>query len=279
MPTSSSTALVEIAARANLAAYDGEAGARYVSGAPHIKHKSLRGLYAAELVRVFETARRHAPMPRVLDLGAGEGAVTLPVLELGAHVTAVDISSEQLTELTRKCAAHRTRLVVQCANVMDFLGGNDQIFDLIVANSFLHHIPDYLGLLQRLLPRLGPHGQFFSFQDPLLYSTQKRYVRLFDGLSFLLWRIGRQDAWRGLKRRIRRARGIFLPDCAHDNAEYHVLRGGVDQNAIATLYTRAGFHTRIVPYFSTQTAAFQFIGERIGMKNTFAIIAVRGEGG
>jgi len=261
--------------RANMAAYDSNGVRDYVDGAPHIKHDALRHLYSELLIGVFKVAQQRTRVPRVLDLGAGEGSVTLPMLELGAHVTAVDISPDQLSALQVKCAKHGERLVVRCGDIADLPQKGANQFEIIVANSFLHHIPDYLEMLRGLLPRLSSHGQFFSFQDPLLYSSQSRLERLFDKGAYAFWRLGRDDVWNGLWRRWRRARGIFSPDSTFDNAEFHVLRAGVDQVAIADLFSKAGFDSKIISYFSTQNRTFQSIGTYLGMKNTFAFVAVR----
>jgi SAM-dependent methyltransferase len=262
-------------ARANESIYDSIAGRTYVDGAPHIKHGDLRKLYSDLLVGVFRHARQFENFPRVLDLGAGEGSVTLPMLELGAHVTAVDISEEQLSVLRSKCAKHESRLVVRCEDINDLIIGSQDKYDIITANSFLHHIPDYLGMLNALIPRFTPSGQFFSFQDPLLYSTQSAFARSFEGIAYASWRIWKGDVWKGSLRRLRRARGVYLPNSEHDNAEYHVLRDGVDQRAIEALFVRAGFTCDTTSYFSTQSRPFQAIGKFCGVKNTFAVVAAR----
>jgi hypothetical protein len=80
------------------------------------------------------------------------------------------------------------------------------------------------------------------------------------------------DLWGGVKRRLRRSRGV-LDDSPLDNAEYHVIRYGVDQDAITALLTAIGFECEIIRYFSTQSRVFQQLGAALGVKNTFAIIA------
>jgi SAM-dependent methyltransferase len=264
----------KLVAAANLKAYDAVKSKHYVDGAPHIMHLVLRQLYADLLVGVFQQAKKKTVVPRVLDLGAGEGSVTLPLLELGAHVTAVDISPDQLAILSSKCLRFSDRLVVKCEDINDALRDQSSRFDIIVANSFLHHIPDYLGMIRSVIPNLAEGGQFFSFQDPLFYSDQSRFARLYDKTAYLAWRVGRGDFFNGLRRRFRRARGIYLQNVEHDNAEYHVLRAGVDHNALKEYFEGAGFVCHVIPYFSTQSAALQCIGDRLRVQNTFALIAL-----
>lgn len=265
----------QVAALANRVAYDRENAKAYVDGAPHIKHASLRRLYGQLLVRVLDDAQKHRKQVRVLDLGAGEGTVTLPFLELGASVTAVDLSEAQLEALQQRCGAHGDRLEVICDDVAAVLRRLEGNFDVIVVNSFLHHIPDYLGLIDDAIPLLTDHGQFFSFQDPLLYRSIHPVANGFAKGTYYFWRLSRGDVIGGLKRYLRRKRGIFDPECRSDNAEYHVVRDGVDQDGIAELFRSRGFSCDIVRYFSTQSSIWQPVGEALGVENTFAVVARR----
>ncbi len=261
--------------QANLAGYDALGVNDYIDGAPHLKHAAVRSLYAELLIEVFNEAKRYSTEPRVLDLGAGEGSVTLPMLELGARVTAVDLSPDMLARLRLNCGAYEGKLDVRCEDVGNALARDATTYDIVTVNSFLHHVPDYLELLLRATVRLRPHGQFFAFQDPLKYSTLGIGTRLFDRLAYAAWRIGKADACGGMGRYLRRSVGYYKPDSVHDNSEYHVLRSGVDQDAITLLLDQAGFDCRIVPYFSTQSAAFQSLGTKLGLKNTFGFVARR----
>ncbi len=265
--------LNRIAALANIAGYDAEATRRYLDGAPHIRHASLRMLYGKLLLQVFDRAKQVRGAPRVLDLGAGEGSVTLPFLQLGAQVRAIDISKSQLELLEQRCKQFARMLEVRCADIHDALADTSVQFDVVVVNSFLHHIPDYLGMIAAATTVLGERGQFFSFQDPLRYDSVGPFTSFFDKLGYLSWRIFRGDVINGLKRRWRRSRGIYLEDSVHDNAEFHVTRNGVDQDAIRKLLSERGFDCAVVAYFSSQNAFFQWLGTLLRLKNQFAIVA------
>lgn len=262
-----------IAALANVSAYDAEATREYIDGAPHIKHASLRKLYGKLVVQIFDSATRYTKIPKVLDLGAGEGSVTLPFLELGAKVVAVDISNSQLDALKTKCENFGDMLEVRCEDINDTLKDKSEKYDIIVVNSFLHHVPDYLGMIREAATVLNRHGQFFSFQDPFRYDSVGKVTMTFSTLAYFCWRVFKGDVIGGLMRRIRRSRGIYLEDSVHDNAEYHVTRNGVDQDAIRGLFEEQGFDCNIVLYFSTQSRLFQPIGAILSRKNTFAVLA------
>jgi SAM-dependent methyltransferase len=268
--------LKQVASVANELAYRSKDVKAYINGAPHIKHASLRNLYSKLVLEVYNAARQHTEVPRVLDLGAGEGSVTLPFLELGAKVEAVDISSRQMDELRRKCEKYGDRLQTRCEDINHVLATANERYDIVAANSFLHHIPDYLSLIKSAAALLAPGGQFFSFQDPLRYDSVGVLTKTFTDVAYLSWRISlgsKGDVLGGVRRRLRRRRGIYLEDSVHDNAEYHVTRNGVDQDAIRTLLEEQGFDCRIITYFSTQSIVFQPIGAALRIKNMFAVIA------
>jgi SAM-dependent methyltransferase len=269
--------LHQIAAAANDLAYGVKDVKSYINGAPHLKHASLRKLYGKLLLEVYESAVQIHDPPRVLDLGAGEGSVTLSFLRLGARVTAVDLSRRQIDNLQAKCEPFKDRLEVRCEDVSETLKDPDDKYDIVAVNSFLHHIPDYLGLIDAALDKLHPGGLFFSFQDPLRYDTVGLATKAFKNFSYGTWRLTRGDIVGGLKRRFRRSRGIYLEDSVHDNAEYHAIRNGVDQEAIKALFERRGFDCRIITYFSTQNSLFQPLGAALGFKNLFAVIGQTGQ--
>ena len=90
-----------------------------------------------------------------------------------------------------------------------------------------------------------------------------------------MWRLTQGDVFRGVLRRLRRARGVYLEDSVHDNTEYHANRNGVDQEAILKLTKEQGWACEVLPYFSTQSGMFQGICSALAMVNTFAVIAQR----
>jgi SAM-dependent methyltransferase len=233
-------------------------------------------LFAELAGDVFAHARRHSEVPTVLDLGAGEGSATLPFLELGARVVAVDVSASQLSELERKCNSHKDRLELRQGDINDVLR-TDEHYDVLVISSCLHHIPDYISLITAGVNTLSQTGQFFSFQDPIRYDTMSTFSLWFSKSAYFSWRAFQGDFFGGIFRTLRRARGVYLPDCPADNVEYHMVRNGVDQDKIVGLLSSKGFECRVIRYFSTQGSLFQRLGSALGVENTFSIIARRRE--
>jgi SAM-dependent methyltransferase len=264
-----------MAALANAAMFDEKGTTNCVSASPHLTHPTVRDLYGKLVVRTFNAAKKHGAMPRVLDLGAGEGSATLPFLKLGAHVTAVDISESQLAVLVQKCGQFANRLRVCREDINEILERGEERYDIVVMNSFVHHIPDYLALFKKSVAILQPHGLIFSFQDPLRYDTLGRGSFYFSMGGYFFWRLFQGNYLQGLRTRIRRLQGIYIPGSKEDDAEYHVTRNGVDQDAIAQLLASESFTCETIRYFSTQSSICQRLGQFFGIKNTFAIIAQR----
>jgi hypothetical protein len=158
---------------------------------------------------------------------------------------------------------------------MSALGRLDPHFDVIVASSFLHHVPDYLAFVRRATQVMSPHGVFFSFQDPLRYAGLPVSTLVFARMAYAAWRVRQPDVLGGLSRRARRARGISVESCPEDWIEYHATRGGVDADAVVAVLQDEGFQPRVTKYFSTQSGVFQRLGERLGLETTFAVLAVR----
>ena len=256
---------------ANRVLYDEAGASKYVNSAPHLKHRRLVEFHTSLVESVYSAAARDSETVRVLDLGAGEGSCAYNFLRLGATVTAVDISEHQLERLQVRCKCFSQRLELRHEDAWDALQRPDR-YEVVVANSFLHHVPDYLALIRRALAHIAMKGQFLSFQDPLRYDTMTRTSYAFSNMSYFAWRTFQGNLWQGLKTRIRRARGIYIEGSKEDDAEYHVTRNGVDQIAICSLLESSGFHCRLIRYFSTQSAILQRVGSWLDLPNTFAVV-------
>lgn len=264
----------DLSTHANQFSYNMMAEGEYAKLAPHLSHSSIRSRYAALISRVMAAASRNGITPTVLDLGAGDGLATLPFLALGARVVAVDISRQQLDQLEERCKTYGDHLEVRCADITKVLC-QGAIYDVVVINSVLHHIPDYLGLLEQVPGVLGKRGILFSFQDPMWKASMTLRDSFLSGAAYAAWRMGRGDVFGGLWRRVRREFGVFKADSLHDNTEYHAIRGGVNQLAISQLLANHGMRCELTEYCSFHSALLQPVGDRLGVRNTFAITASR----
>lgn len=115
---------------------------------------------------------------RVLEYGAGTGRLTLPLLEGGANVTAVDASATMLEGLTRRCERflEARTLRVRCADMRTFR--TKTRFEVVVCgfHTFCHlySLSDVRAFLARVREHLVPGG-VFVFDVPMPHVDAPGY--------------------------------------------------------------------------------------------------------
>lgn len=118
----------------------------------------------ADLAFYRELAQRLAPAGPVLELGAGSGRVTLPLLRAGHAVTAVDQSATMLARLATRAEAlspaARQRLTIARADLRSF--ALRRRFPLVIAAfNVVEHLythADVGAFLRRVAAHLTPTG-------------------------------------------------------------------------------------------------------------------------
>lgn len=115
---------------------------------------------------------------RVLDAGCGDGAHSVLFAALGAIVTGVDISAEELAIARRRAEVSGVadRCEFQCAP-LETADLAPEAFDVVWGEAILHHL---LGELDALLPRLYAAlrpGGLVVFSEPISLDTRLRRLR------------------------------------------------------------------------------------------------------
>jgi 2-polyprenyl-3-methyl-5-hydroxy-6-metoxy-1,4-benzoquinol methylase len=120
---------------------------KYVRRNPYIK---LRSRVVQEMLAGFRGGS-------ILDVGAGSGELTIPLLEAGSHILFVD-SSQGMIELAlgNVPLTHRDKARAVCAGVMEF--STDERFDAVVCIGVLAHVPAWHEALARLGSWVAPDG-------------------------------------------------------------------------------------------------------------------------
>ena len=263
----------QAALSANIAAYGQFDERAYINGAPHLKHPSIALIYTALVHEAIAAVGQEARTLRVLELGAGNGLASTPWFEAGVKLTAVDSSAGMLKELAAKGAGYGADVRVVVADAVEFLTSTEERFDIVTHVSMLHHIPDYLHLLSLSALRVDEHGCLLTFQDPLRYDRMPYGHHLADRLAYFVWRAAQGNVRRGLKTRWRRLRGVYSTDETVDFDEYHVVRNGVDSEAIVNQLKPQFSTVRLVAYWSTYSRWLQNAGSRLGYTSSFGVIA------
>ena len=100
----------------------------------------------------------------VLDIGAGRGALTLPLSALvkEGYVVAADLSDKMLSSAKKNVSANRAFYVCADACTMSFA---DEAFDKIICYSTFPHIQKPLSALSEFLRILKPQGKALIFHN------------------------------------------------------------------------------------------------------------------
>jgi len=108
---------------------------------------------------------------RVLDLGAGEGALSQKLVEAGYHVSACDLFPEEFCFPEVECLK---------ADLHEPLPYDDNSFDLVLAIEVVEHLESHLSLFQDISRILKSEGVFL-FSTPNIMSLKSRMRFLFSG--------------------------------------------------------------------------------------------------
>jgi SAM-dependent methyltransferase len=247
-------------------------GHDYRAGSPHLLHWHLYDRLVNELRAVLSALREESLPWSVLDVGAGHGSFTEPLLAYGCTVTASEMSRASLDVLQARYGSNpRFSAVLDQDGSLRSLG--DQQFGLVVCASVLHHIPDYEAAIDVAASHLLPGGALVTFQDPLWYPSLGRTNSLLSRVAYMWWRLRQGNYARGLLTRLRRVRGVYDERNPSDMVEYHVVRRGVDQESLRSALSARFRRVTVFRYWSTQSSTWQRIGEALRAENTFGIVA------
>ncbi|MDP9239635.1 MAG: class I SAM-dependent methyltransferase [Actinomycetota bacterium] len=249
-------------------------GTDYRVGSPHLQHWSVHSMLTGVIVDSITATRARGLPATVLEIGAGHGGMTEAVLARGYQVTATEMSQASVRTLAERFGTNdRLRVVHDPDGSMQELGTAE--FSTVLCCSVLHHIPDYLGFLQRALPRhLAAGGSMITVQDPLRYDRMPALSHRLDRAAYLTWRMATQgNRLAGLATLARRVRGAYDASKPGDMIEYHVVRNGVDADALLSWLERHFEEVSVLRYWSNQSALAQRLGERLRITNTFALQA------
>ncbi|MGI8677605.1 MAG: class I SAM-dependent methyltransferase [Jatrophihabitans sp.] len=245
----------------------------YEIGSPHLTHPQLRNRIVGTIRAVLGGRLAATGQARVLEIGAGHGAFTDHVLATGASVTVTEMSRAS-ADVLRQRYAHNPAARVVFDETGEALDARNDEYDVVLCMSVLHHIPDYLAAIASWLPLLAAGGAFLSFQDPLYYPRRSRANLAADRGAYYAWRVGHGDLVEGVKSFARRRRGAYDEANVRDMVEYHVLRDGVDEQAILDLLRPRFAEAELITYWSTQSRALQVVGQRLAAPTTFGVRAV-----
>jgi SAM-dependent methyltransferase len=144
----------------------------------------------------------------ILDAGCGNGRWSIAFARLGAHVTAVDVSSAGIAEVTRMGVDFPGFRAVQC-NILDPIPLSER-FDLVWNFGVAHHTGDTRRALQNVAEMVKPGGllctmiygepryeQVGDFAEVNAYTDVRRAISAMsipERIAYLKRRFGDVDA-------------------------------------------------------------------------------------
>jgi SAM-dependent methyltransferase len=238
---------------------------------PHLAQWPLFDRVAGFVLETLQGLPDTGAPPRVLELGAGHGGYTELLLAAGCDVTVADMSQPAVQRLEAMFGGHDrlTALHDPDLGLRDASGA----YSLAVCVSVLHHVPDYLECLERVAALVSPGGALVTVQDPLWYPRVGRLTRTVDRSAYLAWRIGQGRLQDGVEAMVRRLRRVHPEARPGEIVYHHVVRQGVDEDAVAELLEDRFARVELVSHWSHHLAALRRPAERARMVNTFAVRA------
>lgn len=125
-----------------------------------------------------------ATTKKALDFGCGSGNITRHLLELGVSVTAVDVAQAFL-RLVEKKFDNPPALNTLKINGADLSNIGNDAFDLSVVYSVLHHVPDYLRIVEELVRVTRPGGVIMVDREaaPSYWAKSPAFREFSDSLD------------------------------------------------------------------------------------------------
>lgn len=150
------------------------------------------------------------PDDDVVDLGAGNGFLTLPLARTARRVVAVDLSRPMLDDLEARAISERQKNIDRVVADLASLRLPDDSADLVVSNYALHHLPhaQKRALLVQAGRWLRPGGRIVIADMMFGRGVSSRDRRIFVQKAARLLRKGPGGVWRLAKNMTRFGLGV-----------------------------------------------------------------------
>jgi ubiquinone/menaquinone biosynthesis C-methylase UbiE len=182
------------------------------NGAGAALYERLHG----EIFNAIEQQRLHAALqeavdamqtgsarPEALDYGCGSGNLTRHLMDLGVRVVCADVSDDFLKTIEQTPAAGYMVWTLR-VNGADLSNLADARFDLVATYSVLHHVPDYLRIVEEMCRVTKPGGVIYIDHE----VTETYYQRPAVYVEFLK-RARPRVNWRRLRSLVLDVRGYI----------------------------------------------------------------------
>ncbi len=146
----------------------------------------LRNLFCGHFPDGRKPRDRNSAKPlaglRIVDLGCGGGLLSEPLAALGASVSGIDPSEENIAAARRHAAIAGLEIDYRPLTV-EALAESGETFDIVLAMEVLEHVADVKGFLSAAAALVRPGGLFVG---ATLNRTLKSYALAIVGAEYVL---------------------------------------------------------------------------------------------
>ena len=128
----------------------------------YLEYDKWRPTYPQELYNDIFAVKEISPLSNVLEIGIGTGQATLPILEIGCSLSAIELG-DQLAEYTKEKFKKYEKFNVKNIAFQDFECPSNS-FDLIFSATAFHWIPEGIGYT-KVFDMLKSGGVFARFAN------------------------------------------------------------------------------------------------------------------
>jgi len=144
-----------------------KSGLEWTFNAVAEEYDKWRPTYVPELYKDIFTFKPINQFSNVLEIGIGTGQATLPMLETGCKLIAVELG-EDLAEIVRRKFSQYNNISVITGAFQNY-ESNDNFYDLVYSASAFHWIPEEIGY-NKVYKILKSGGAFVRFADHPFYG-------------------------------------------------------------------------------------------------------------
>ena len=114
---------------------------------------------------------------KALDLGCNTGALSLYMASMNSEVIGIDLASNAIATAQKSAEQHNIGNVQFYS--MDFIKewSKQSVFDFVLCNHVIEHVPDDSALLKKIAEALQPEGHLV-LMTPTVYSILYRWYKL-----------------------------------------------------------------------------------------------------
>lgn len=166
-----------------------------------LEKPNMQPSWTPYIFRHIDQMIRHASLKRfhnILEVGAGLGRFSLPLLSRGYALTCLDLSKQMLDRLSAQAKGAPLKTVAM--DIADAENSFQKEFDRIIGFFTLHHVHD-LETCFRKIYRIAAPGGLVAFCEPVGYNP----------LYYIQMAITKKMTWKGDRGIIQMRAGRVLP--------------------------------------------------------------------